>query len=329
MIFVERTTVDKPKALVGKDSKAEAELKKARQHFQKTDPGSFEFQVYKDTTVKTALKELFHGKCAYCETKYDASQPVDIEHYRPKGAVMVDGKPVKPGYWWLAADWDNLLPSCIDCNRRRNQTTAEGKKGSSGKANLFPISDEKKRAREEGGETNEEPLLLDPCRHRPEEYLTFGDEGVVRTHEKATGVKARVAAESVAVYGLNRSGLASQRKNLSLLLAGRLITVETAATACAANNDDAEQRKELADVLRQLQQDRNAKSAYAALARQSADQVLDDARGFVTRHYEQQLKQKKGEPDDILARFIQRFATPEGARSLKKASTGARSALAL
>ncbi|MEF9674035.1 hypothetical protein QNM99_25505 [Pseudomonas sp. PCH446] len=46
---------------------------------------------------------------------------MDVEHYRPKGAVSEDAS--HPGYWWVAMDWDNLLPSCIDCNRKRKQVT--------------------------------------------------------------------------------------------------------------------------------------------------------------------------------------------------------------
>ena len=120
MIFVDRSTVPKPTALDGEISKAAQELAAARQHFAQSNPGSFHFKIYKDATVKSALEKLFHGKCAYCETKYEANQPVDIEHYRPKSAYMVDGKLTKPGYWWLAADWTNLLPSCIDWSSPTN-----------------------------------------------------------------------------------------------------------------------------------------------------------------------------------------------------------------
>jgi uncharacterized protein (TIGR02646 family) len=82
--------------------------------------------VYKDGAVKAALDAMFHGKCAYCEFMYIGGMPVDIEHFRPKGAVIVGGKMRKPGYYWLAAKWENLLPSCIDCNRKRDQELQDG-----------------------------------------------------------------------------------------------------------------------------------------------------------------------------------------------------------
>lgn len=79
----------------------------------------FSFSVYKHADVKERLEELFHGKCAYCESRYSSTRPMDVEHYRPKGRVAESEG--HPGYYWLAAEWTNLLPSCIDCNRRRNQ----------------------------------------------------------------------------------------------------------------------------------------------------------------------------------------------------------------
>src|SRR4051812_22350680 len=83
--------------------------------------------VYK--SAKPFLDKLFGGKCAYCEVIIEASHPTEVEHYRPKGAVKDEEEEVvtiqtpngaedHPGYWWLAYEWNNLLPSCIDCNRR-------------------------------------------------------------------------------------------------------------------------------------------------------------------------------------------------------------------
>src|ERR1700722_8576322 len=33
------------------------------------------------------LRNVFHGKCAYCEVSIEAGFVGDAEHYRPKGAV--------------------------------------------------------------------------------------------------------------------------------------------------------------------------------------------------------------------------------------------------
>ena len=69
---------------------------------------SFEFKVYGDELLRIALNAQYRYKCAYCETFYGASQPVAVEHYRPKGEIVEGDERVKPGYYWLAASWDNL-----------------------------------------------------------------------------------------------------------------------------------------------------------------------------------------------------------------------------
>ena len=111
------------------------------------------------------------GKCAYCESFYAGTQPVDVEHYRPKGKV--DGMAGHPGYWWLAGRWENLLPSCIDCNRKRRQKTPKAADGllvtllengdfdrqdtlSTGKATAFPLAEGSPRALQEGDDLDAE-----------------------------------------------------------------------------------------------------------------------------------------------------------------------------
>ena len=110
----------------------------------------FAYKVYSDGTVKQALERLFHGKCAYCESNYMHVHPTDVEHWRPKGQVEDDqGKKIKPGYYWLAADWNNLFPSCIDCNRRRYQKVGlgNGEAVLLGKKDAFPLAPRSRRAR--------------------------------------------------------------------------------------------------------------------------------------------------------------------------------------
>ena len=145
------------------------------------------FNTYRKKSVKTQLHALFHGKCAYCETFYPAVAPVDVEHYRPKAGLGEDV--THPGYWWLAMDWDNLLPSCIHCNRLNEHATpvlstqlaelrADGvgfskqRKVITGKGTHFPILGQ--RATPTSRDCSAEcALLLDPCRDNPQEHLVF------------------------------------------------------------------------------------------------------------------------------------------------------------
>jgi uncharacterized protein (TIGR02646 family) len=190
MIKADRSRVPAPTIDKKRPSDGTTELERARAHMN--DPnavGSFEFSAYSSPAVKTALHALFHGKCAYCESFYASTQPVDVEHYRPKGEV--EGVAEHPGYWWLAMEWTNLLPSCIDCNRRREQMApnetapslmklAEDadvnrwRKLSIGKASAFPLAQGSARASQELEDCDAElRLLLDPTRDDPDQHLGF------------------------------------------------------------------------------------------------------------------------------------------------------------
>lgn len=196
-----------------------------------------EFKAYSDPAVKAELHLLFDGHCAYCESRYDHVSPMDVEHYRPKGAVIEeDGKLSKPGYYWLAADWDNLLPSCIGCNRARSQeqTLEDGTTvtATSGKANLFPLSDGCVRAKASGEEANERALLLDPCRDDPFQHLLFRSDGWV---EPRAGVQEQAEPRGLAtieVCGLDRASLVESRRRAATRLREAMDSVLSADYDC-------------------------------------------------------------------------------------------------
>lgn len=141
---------------------------------------SFNEKLYKRKSIKDKFfvsgESPFYGKCAYCEDNIFGSQRGDIEHFRPKAAVANEidepvflqdqqGKPSQdkngqpiphPGYYWLAYDWQNLLPSCTFCNQA---TTVEDKK--IGKHNRFPVIGQHAQAPNEV--ESERPLLINPA----------------------------------------------------------------------------------------------------------------------------------------------------------------------
>ncbi|MGN6814526.1 MAG: HNH endonuclease, partial [Solirubrobacterales bacterium] len=161
MIAVERGPC--PESLAGSRSAGGIERKKALRFFSDGERRrrAFPFRAYKGDDVKAALTTMFGPKCAYCESDVCAVGPPDTEHYRPKAEIEIEGQRRRPGYYWLACDWENLLPSCYDCNRRRYQETTAGRR-LSGKGNLFPLEDESMRAVGPGDEILEEPFLIDP-----------------------------------------------------------------------------------------------------------------------------------------------------------------------
>lgn len=205
MIRVKRAPV--PASLDGPTSPGGVETQKAIAAIKRGE--TFEYKAYKADDVVTALRAMFHKKCAYCEFPYAAGGPEDIEHFRPKGGVEIGGKLETPGYYWLGAEWTNLLPACTDCNRKRGKQLEHGI-DVSGKANLFPVEDEAKRWRDHGLPCEEVHLLLNPCDDRPESHLEFLPGGVVRAKKRGRAASPR-GAHSIAVFGLQRTDLVEQR----------------------------------------------------------------------------------------------------------------------
>jgi hypothetical protein len=264
-------------------------------------PKTFGFAAYKGDDVKAALEELFEGKCAYCETFYEAGGPMDVEHYRPKGAVAEE--PDHWGYWWLAAEWDNLLPSCTDCNRKRRQEIVRpeaaevpaqpqletaavappgaGKKrarkpkaaaaDSAGKKDSFPVRGPRWMT-EADSNSEEDALLIDPTRRDPGQHLVF----VVEKGRSLVVARPDGAAPdpygdaSIRVFGLNRVGLVRARsmqlRQLEVSrkkLRSHLRNVTAAATPAERDRWLAAAREEFAtlEALSQPQQPYSAMSA--------------------------------------------------------------------
>jgi hypothetical protein len=70
----------------------------------------------------------------------------------------------RPGYYWLAYDWDNLYLSCGSCNQRQ-------------KKNLFPLAAPTNRAQLHNNDiTVEEPLFVNPGYEDPSQHIGFRGE---------------------------------------------------------------------------------------------------------------------------------------------------------
>ncbi|OJT16818.1 hypothetical protein BO221_47805 [Archangium sp. Cb G35] len=168
----------------------------------------FEFEpgIYAHETVKQALLEAQHGKCAFCESKVAHISYGDVEHFRPKaGWRQREDEPLsRPGYYWLAYEWSNLLLACTLCNQQF-------------KKNLFPLQTPARRARSHKEDvTAEDPLLLDPAVDDPESFISFREEVPYAVDGNARG------EATIRALGLRRETLAEQRrKHLSLVNALR------------------------------------------------------------------------------------------------------------
>jgi uncharacterized protein (TIGR02646 family) len=230
----------------------------------------FDYQIYKSDAVRRALLSLFRGKCAYCESRFAAMHPVDVEHFRPKGGVAIYGKRVKPGYYWLATTWTNLLPSCIDCNRARKQDIEGGDPKLGGKENQFPLADESKRAKKPGDEVAETHLLLDPCHDDPASHLEFRDDGFVVEKTSARG-KA-----SIEVYALWRSELVFDRLARVHLIRRDIVRTQRAIRILDRFPEDPDTREQVRDLLDGLIGYMSSDQPFSALARTLIQPFLDE-----------------------------------------------------
>jgi len=157
----------------------------------------------------------FRGRCAYCECNITDFQHGDIEHFRPKKGVTdehdepafidaPDGAKLEhPGYYWLAYDWRNLLPSCTTCNQ-------PGQEGI-GKRNRFPVEDGKYAANEQEI-AEEKPLLLNPLdpADDPEEHLGIDLDSGFMTFKN----DSKRGHACIRIFGLNiRDQLVNERRS--------------------------------------------------------------------------------------------------------------------
>lgn len=227
------------------------------------------YKAYKNPDVREALEAAFGGKCAYCETSYAATQPVAIEHYRPKGEVTIDGKRVPPGYYWLASEWTNLLPSCTDCNSPRRQDLPQAAAVTSGKANAFPLATESTRATAPGSERTEQRLLLHPYLDYPEKHLEFVwgtgtvDDGWVRPRRGS-----RKGAATIEVCALQRRGLRAARRDRLLDLVAHLESVVEAQSNVVRHPDDPDLLAQLERRLAEVSRFVADHAPYSAMCRQ-------------------------------------------------------------
>jgi len=168
--------------------KADELTRQLREAHDRGEKLEFDGKIWRE--MKHHLFELFDNKCAYCESLVLHISPGDVEHYRPKGRVTEDRD--HPGYYWLAYDINNLLPSCSACN------------GSRGKWNQFPVEDGTRAATAEELD-QERALLLHPYRDSFNNHLKFDhDGGVVGTSQQGEC--------SVEVYDLDRHLLQTERR---------------------------------------------------------------------------------------------------------------------
>jgi uncharacterized protein (TIGR02646 family) len=133
---------------------------------KKSKKFNFDKGIYADSTVRTELERIQKNKCCFCESKFKHVSSGDVEHFRPKAEYSQGhgNQLCRPGYFWLAYDWDNLLVSCEVCNRRE-------------KGSYFPLKNPIRRFIDHNSNIHlEEPWFINPSLIDPEMHITFHNE---------------------------------------------------------------------------------------------------------------------------------------------------------
>jgi len=243
---------------------------------------------------------MFHGKCAYCESKITAIYNGDIEHFRPKGKIQT-ANPSRPGYFWLASEWKNLLLACPFCNQTNTHEFRNGneiEEAVFGKLDQFPLDTETHRLNYNHGmvyftdETkyqqafnSEESvrLLLNPCEDEDIlKYFKFNDDGAIISNDNLNNIEERKAQTSIYTYALHRLPLTIAREEKILQIKAQIRRVEVAIINFDKYMDKSNEEKvwfegimrEEMKILRKFKDD---DQEYAGLARYIIDAYFRDA----------------------------------------------------
>lgn len=196
--------------------------------------------IYGHPTVKSVLKTAQHNKCCFCE-KDQVEEYGAVEHFRPKNGFKSSRKQKKlskPGYYWLAYDWDNLFFVCSFCN------------GAEFKGNLFPLQDENKRAISHRNDyKKEKPYLINPAKINPRKHIYFDNQLVCYHSDEGR--------ETISICGLDRETLNDERKKVIENIEVRLLIL------AAKDLFDPADVEKARDFIRKA---RDPKSPYSATA---------------------------------------------------------------
>lgn len=259
------------------------------------------YSAYKDNDVRETLIEMFHSKCAYCESKITAIYNGDIEHFRPKGEIQ-NVTPSKPGYFWLASDWENLLFACPFCNQTNTHKFRNGndiEEAVLGKLDQFPLLTETFRLNHSHGIiylTNNisysqsfdleesERLLLNPCKDENiEKYFKYDDDGAIISNDGLSPIEEQKAQTSIFTYALHRLPLTLAREERIIEIKTQIRRVEIAIKNYNDSLDSTDEKKNwfeglMKDEMEILKKFKDSDQKYAGLARFIIGKYFDEAK---------------------------------------------------
>lgn len=276
---IDRSIIDKPRSLdFSRQSPANKEL---CANIIKVENGQYDdlkFNVYR--LVKSSVEKLTGKRCAYCGVK-EIRSSVEVEHYRPKKKVEAECGEIVPGYFWLAACWDNLIPACQRCNGSKIVNVIKDSVVTElrvGKKNYFPLLVDTRQIHLEAYcEKNEIPLLYNPCSDDPTDlfdyklYETMEREYLIVVPKilNDDALDYKRAKTSIELLGLNEVALAEDRREIAYRC---LRQVEALNVALGAGEDGAAVKREALELYKFI--DRESTSSYIGLCELLSNEVI-------------------------------------------------------
>ncbi|HII91194.1 MAG TPA: hypothetical protein HA262_03245 [Methanosarcina sp.] len=210
----------------------------------------FDSNIYGNRIWRSQLLEDQHNKCCFCESRFLHVSAGDVEHFRPKGGYKqsVSDSLQKPGYYWLAYEWDNLLIACENCNRIE-------------KKNLFPLLNPENRATKENKDIDaERPIFINPWKEDPENFIEFHCEIPIGIDSEGRGT------QTIELLNLDKN------KVLSEIRAEKLYIISTIIEKIEKYGENIPNPKDIEYIVKSLDES----SAYAGMIRSNFEDKINE-----------------------------------------------------
>lgn len=209
---------------------------------------TFNGKVYGNKIWKNQLLKDQHYKCCFCESYFQHVAHGDVEHFRPKGGYKQssDDSLQKPGYYWLAYEWNNLLIACSICNQIA-------------KENLFPLLNPEDRAKKTSDDIDgEKPILINPWKESPEDFIEFNLEVPIGIDSEGRG------KQTIELLNLD--------EDLDEMRAEKFSSIETLIKVIEISNETTPISKEINLIVKSLHES----SAYAGMIRSNFKDKIEE-----------------------------------------------------
>ncbi|OSZ79040.1 hypothetical protein CAP35_12555 [Chitinophagaceae bacterium IBVUCB1] len=146
----------------------------------------YDSQHYGHDDVRVALDKIYHGKCAYCETRIEPVATPQVDHYRPVNTYTGEYPPGQRqnhrGYYWLGYEWTNLVLSCPACNGTKSSKfhlSNPANRVTEAPALVAYLPNYPEHLASSASFSVEDPLLINPERKNPDIHLAVNYYGLL------------------------------------------------------------------------------------------------------------------------------------------------------